>query len=187
MAEPVTLEQVKARLGVRSNHRDQEITGLIPAARFLVEYYSQKVLSRRQVRQYFPAFPCVKPIVLAAWPVVSLTSIQYLDVDGVGQEIEGARLLAHPPFARIYSPVGSAWPVPGDPAGIVVDVLAGYDEGAEPDSDDGIPSLLLQAMYLLIGHWFENHEAVAVGNIATEVPLGVRDICWNFRDDPGIS
>ncbi|KRW62340.1 head-tail connector protein [Pseudomonas sp. TTU2014-080ASC] len=35
-----------------------------------------------------------------------------------------------------------------------------------------------QAVYLLVGHWYANREAVALGTIATAVPLGVERLLW---------
>ncbi len=38
------------------------------------------------------------------------------------------------------------------------------------------------AMLLLIGHSYGNREAVAVGTIATDMPLGVEALLWASRD-----
>lgn len=35
-----------------------------------------------------------------------------------------------------------------------------------------------QAVYLLVAHWYANREAVALGTIATSVPLGVERLLW---------
>lgn len=35
-----------------------------------------------------------------------------------------------------------------------------------------------QAILLLVGHWYANREAVAVGTIATEMPLAVERLLW---------
>ena len=64
--------------------------------------------------------------------------------------------------------------------------VAGYDvDAADPDPFNKVPEDLLIALHLLIGHFFENHEAVIVGTVAVELPIGVKDICADYRL-PGI-
>lgn len=38
------------------------------------------------------------------------------------------------------------------------------------------------AMLLLIAHSYANREAVALGTISTELPLGVESLLWSSRD-----
>ena len=58
-------------------------------------------------------------------------------------------------------------------AGIQIQYEAGY---ATP------PMALRQAMLLLIGHWYQNREAVQVGSYASvEVAQTVRVICNQYR------
>lgn len=40
---------------------------------------------------------------------------------------------------------------------------------------------LTTAMLLLIGHWYENREAVAMGTIATQVPMAVEALITPYR------
>lgn len=35
-----------------------------------------------------------------------------------------------------------------------------------------------QAVYLLVAHWYATREAVALGTIATTIPLGVERLLW---------
>ncbi|MDR1943975.1 MAG: head-tail connector protein [Synergistaceae bacterium] len=39
-----------------------------------------------------------------------------------------------------------------------------------------------QAMFLLIGHWYEHRESVNMGNITTEIPMGVDMLLWQDRN-----
>ncbi|MCO5139289.1 MULTISPECIES: head-tail connector protein [unclassified Shinella] len=45
-----------------------------------------------------------------------------------------------------------------------------------------IPPALVEAVCQLVGHWFENREAVIVGVNAQELPLNVRDIIREYRN-----
>ncbi|WP_016854785.1 head-tail connector protein [Halomonas smyrnensis] len=52
------------------------------------------------------------------------------------------------------------------------------------DADDSALVLdddLTTAMLLLIGHWYENREAVALGTIATELPMAVQALISPYR------
>jgi uncharacterized phage protein (predicted DNA packaging) len=42
----------------------------------------------------------------------------------------------------------------------------------------GLTSDVVQAILLLVGHWYANREAVAVGTIATAMPLAVERLLW---------
>lgn len=44
-----------------------------------------------------------------------------------------------------------------------------------------IPENIIQAMKLLIGHYWENREGVVTGTIATELPLAVENLLWQSR------
>lgn len=47
----------------------------------------------------------------------------------------------------------------------------------EPE-EMGLTSDVEQAVLLLVGHWYANREAVAVGTIATVMPLAVERLLW---------
>ncbi|UBM27185.1 head-tail connector protein [Pseudomonas sp. p1(2021b)] len=50
-------------------------------------------------------------------------------------------------------------------------------EPIEPD-EMGLTRDVEQAVLLLVGHWYANREAVAVGTIATAMPLAVERLLW---------
>lgn len=47
----------------------------------------------------------------------------------------------------------------------------------EPE-EMGLTRDVEQAILLLVGHWYANREAVAVGTIATTMPLAVERLLW---------
>lgn len=47
----------------------------------------------------------------------------------------------------------------------------------EPD-EMGLTPDVEQAILLLVGHWYANREAVAVGTIATVMPIAVERLLW---------
>lgn len=44
-----------------------------------------------------------------------------------------------------------------------------------------VPKTAIQAMYLLIGHWYENREAVVTGTISKEIEFAVNALLWLDR------
>lgn len=175
MPDPlVPLAEVKARLGIRSNHRDAELERLLAAAQGQVEDYSGRLLTRRLYTQHCRRFEPGEPIDIWVYPVHEIEALTYQDPSGAAVPLADARLFApEGGLARVFPAVGAAWPAVGTPADIQLKVDAGYE--------DDVPPQLVQAVLLLVGHWFENHEAVVVGTSAVELPMGVRDICEQFR------
>jgi uncharacterized phage protein (predicted DNA packaging) len=52
-------------------------------------------------------------------------------------------------------------------------------EGEPADASEmGLTRDVEQAILLLVGHWYANREAVAVGTIATAMPLAVDRLLW---------
>ena len=177
--EPLTTDQVKARLGITSAHRDAEIAQLISAARFHVEDYTGLILTRRTVTEVLDHFGA--EIRLASWPVIELETITYLDPDEAPQEVAGARVRLGSRPARVFAPLNGAWPLTASPGEIALQVLAGFDHTLAAGEPGAIPAPLITAMLLLIAHWFENKEAVLVGTIATDLPHGWMSLCRPYR------
>lgn len=57
------------------------------------------------------------------------------------------------------------------------------DENASPKE---IPEVVKSAILMMVGHWFENREAINVGNIVTEIPYGVESMLWPYRRNLGV-
>lgn len=50
----------------------------------------------------------------------------------------------------------------------------------EPVAEDEVAMApdIWQAVYLLVAHWYDKREAVALGTIATTLPLGFERLLW---------
>ena len=170
MAEPVDVATAKGRLGIASNHRDTEIEMLISAAREEIEDLSGHILMRRDVFEALPRVeePCFE---VCAWPVREIKRLIYVDDAGEEQEIAGADLRKVNSMRPVrIGPLVNA-SLPTDIHNHVIVVTAGYlGDEAEP-----YPPKLIQALLVLVGLWFEDHEG------QKPIPQQVRDVCASAR------
>lgn len=179
-SEPLSLEAAKAHLRIEDSADDSTIAAFIGAARDHVERYTRRALIRQEWRLTLDEFPA-GAIELPIPPVSAIASIAYLDPAGVGRTIDPAAyaLVADQTSAVIEPAAG--WPATLPRAGAVsVDYWTGYTEKAG-DPDELIPASAKQAALLLIGHWYENREAVNVGNLTTELPFTVEALLAPLR------
>lgn len=169
-AEPLSLAEARQHLRRDDYADDGLIAGLIMAAREHVEQRLGRVLCQQTLMLLLDEFPRSQPIYLPRAPVQSITQIQYVNATGVLTTWSSGNyqvdLDGDPP--RIEPVYGGAWPdgrsVYG---GVQVTFVAGYT------GPELIPQSILQAMRLLIGHWYENREAVNVGNITSSLDFTV--------------
>lgn len=173
-SEPVTLQEAKLHLREDGTEQDTLIESLITAARELFEGSTGRVLMPQTIREKFDCFPesgC--PIKLAVSPARSVTSIGYVDSDGAAATMATAdyRVDTDSEPARIEEAYGTTWPTTQEVINAVsVDYAAGYS------SASAVPTSIKQCLLLLIGHWYEQREAVNVGNVVNELPLAVRTL-----------
>jgi uncharacterized phiE125 gp8 family phage protein len=165
--EPVTLDEAKLHLRVDTTDEDDLITALISAARETLESETNRSFVRREHVMKFDCFPTCISITLVRGDVDPDTiAIEYVDENEVEQTLNASEYWVdtHGSIARIVT--RNTWP--GTFAGRPNNVTITYDAGYIT-----IPPGLKQALLLLIGHLYENRQAVANGNMS-DIPLGLR-------------
>ena len=167
--EPLTLAQAKRHVQISpDDHQfDGELSALITAAREQFEHETGVICADSAW-----SFTCDEwpddAFELHARPVQSITSITYYDTASAQQTLASSVYRLDTGYAtpRIGLKYNQSWPSSrrweGD---IVVTFQAGY---ATPGA---VPGRVMQALLLLIGHWFDQRNAVNVGNIVNTVPL----------------
>lgn len=172
----IDLTAGKAWLKKETSDEDALIGGLVSAAVATIEAQTGKNMSVKAFTQELGGFPCGYPytVKLLRGPVVTVDSIEYDPSDGSGAvEVTEFRLVEGR-NAALLPAYGEVWPLTLDGPGTVrISGTAGYADGEAPDLD--------QAALMLVAHWYMNREAVNVGNITSELPLGVEMMIRPYR------
>lgn len=177
-AEPLSLGEAREHLRVDHFDDDGVISGCILAARQHVENITGLALATSSWTMTMDAFPSDGWIYLPREPVQSVTAVRYYNASGVLTTWSSAQwevdTYSLPP--RLRARDGYSWPSTKDVLGAVqVEFVAGYG-GAE-----AAPQALLQAVRLLVGHFYENREASVVGTSAVALPFAVDALLAPYR------
>jgi uncharacterized phiE125 gp8 family phage protein len=170
--KPVSLDEVKRNCNIDHGDDDALIDGYIDAAVALLDGYGGTVgqaLVNQSWAVSMPGF-CGR-MRLPVGPLVSVTSIQYYNSSNVQATASSALYAAHSdalgPYITLKS--GQSWPtVYGRDDAVTVTWVAGHGAAAAD-----VPASIRQAMLLLVGHWYQNREAVNIGNITSALPFSV--------------
>lgn len=175
--EPVSLTEAKLHLRVDATDEDTLITALITAARQLVEEETWRALVTQTWDYVADDWPEGDALAMPRPPLQSVTSITYVDADGVTQTMPAADYIVDTYQHRVVLADDADWPSDDlyPTSAVRVRYVAGYGAAS------AVPGPIKQAMLLLIGHLYESREAAIVGTIATELPLGVRALLAPYR------
>lgn len=171
--EPLTRTLAKEHLREDSDEQDTVIDNLITVSREWVEAGTWRALMPQTFDFFFDRFPaggCAFEIPLA--PLRSITSISYIDSAGVAQTLVAGTdytvdTSSEP--GRVRAAYGKTWPTVRDETmqAVTVRAAVGYASAA------AVPRKYVQAMLLLIGHWYANRESVLTGTISSELQQAV--------------
>jgi uncharacterized phiE125 gp8 family phage protein len=180
--EPVTLAEAKSHLRVEIADDDTLINTLIKAAREHVEKICSRALITQTWYLYLDSFPdSGEEIRIPMPPLATIVGITYVDIDGVTQTLAVGEYTvdANSEPARVKEAYNETWPDTREIMNAVtVEFTCGYG-----DDETDVPQTIRQAMLFLIGHWYENREAVVIsGNIiAKELPAAVSALLASYR------
>ncbi len=182
-AEPVSLDEAKDQLQTDLDDADGLLGLYITAARGLVEEYTGRTLTTKQLRltldtwreEGYARWECWADdalILLDGPPVQSIDAVRYYDSAGDQQTLATTAYALS--LGRLCPAPAATWPTlqSGRAGAVEIDYTAGY--GQPEDVPAGLPAAIL----LLVGHWFLHREAV--GQPMSEQPLGVRSLCSSF-------
>jgi len=167
---------------------DTLLTSLIKAAREYCEAFQNRAYITQTWELWLDAFPPGDFIEIPLPPLASITTMKYYDSDGVEHNAyepgAGTPVGTDTYFTdeknepgRLCLQYGESWPSDTlrPHKGICITFVAGY--GA---SSAYMPEKVRQAMLLMIGHWYENREAVSEKDLK-EVPRAADALLWMER------
>ena len=167
--EPVSLNEAKDHLRVSVDEDDALIQRLIRTARRHTERtLSFRALITQTLVGGLPNWPHDGVIRLPYPPLQSVTSIAYVDTAGNSANVDSAVYGVDTKLDLIYLNYNQTWPTvslrPYDP--ITITWVAGQGDSGS-DVDDEYKATIL----LLVGHLYENREAVVLGQGVTQTVL----------------
>ena len=187
-AEPVTVDELKTHLRIDHALDDGELAVFIETATDYVEGITGRVLITRTGVDYANAFPPGRHALhLRIAPIVTITSIQYLDSAETLQTLSSGIYTFdnNTPYHPVaYPQPGESWPVALDTRNAVrVNYTAGY-QSITADPAGTVPNALKLAIKMLAGHLYENRESTAAtpgGYSIDYVPMGFESLVSNYR------
>jgi uncharacterized phiE125 gp8 family phage protein len=184
--EPVSLGEAKLHLRVDGSDDDALILDLIKTARVDVETISLHKLITQTWDYYLDGFPGESVIELPYPPLQSVTGVYYTPDGGTETTFASTHYTVdiYNEPGRIYLTTTTGggqgyWPtntlIPYN--GVRIRFVCGYGAGAS-----AVDVRAIQAMKLLLGHYYENREAVFMGRTTPSLlPMGVQNLCWDLR------
>jgi uncharacterized phiE125 gp8 family phage protein len=167
--EPVTIDEVRdhGKMDPDVPGDDAYLQSLIVGAREAMEEQLSKALLTQTWVLYLTRFPCWE-IRLPRPPLVSVSSVAYLDVNGAAQTVSPSLYTVDThaqPAARIVPVYGLFWPPTRPvPNAVTITYIAGVA------SRGAIPQMIRQALLMLVASLYVNREADAVTAL-TRLPL----------------
>lgn len=171
-SEPVSLADIVNYTHLESTIDTAEIAfrnGLITAAREYCEGYQRRAYITQTIEMSLDKFPS-GVISIPRGKLQSVVSIKYKDMAGVERTLVES-------VDYVYSSYGigrivpmNAWP--SDSLYLIdavkIQFICGYGTAAD------VPFKVKQAMYMLIGYWYDNRSAVITGSVSKEAEFSVK-------------
>lgn len=178
-ADPVSVAEAKVHLRVDGADEDAHITSLVTAATKYCEAVMDRAFVTQTLRLSLPCWPASGEIFVPRAPLVSVSSITYVDSGGTSRTWGASNYQVdtyHLP-GRIVPAYGVSFPTLRTETvnPVTIQYVAGYGAAA------AVPQPIKQAILLLTGHWYENREGVLVGTISKEIELAVNALMWAYR------
>lgn len=176
--EPLTYSEVKAFLRLNDDTEQTFVTNLITVARQTVETQIWRPLISQAWGMYFDKDELSLLIFnINKAPVISVDNVKYYDSNNTLQTLAATEyesdIYGNPARFRlktiptVYDRMGALY----------VNFTCGYANAA------AVPEPIIQAMYMIIGHLYENRQDVVTGTQVNEIPLASRYLLEPYRNN----
>lgn len=178
--EPIATADAKQHLRVDLSDDDAYIDGLVVVARRMAERIGLHALITQTLAIVLDDWPDDDEIVLPKPPLQAVNSVEYTDENGATSTLSSSRYIVDTDSApgRLVLKRDESWPsdILQSAAGIRVEYDAGFGDAA---SD--VPEDILQAMKLMVGHWYEHREEVSEIRLY-DVPFAAEALLNDYRN-----
>jgi uncharacterized phiE125 gp8 family phage protein len=188
-SEPLTLQEAKDHLRLDGDDENPLVSAYLTAAREWAEEATRRQFVPATLRFALDEFPRCHTkyrrhgqpefdrhaILLPSPPLVSVSSINYVDAAGVTQLLSPAdyQVDAYSTPGRVAPAFAKSWPIARRQMNAVtITIVAGYA---------AVPERAKSLIRLLLSHQYENREPVVVGTIASELPMAVSSLVSLLR------
>lgn len=176
-AEPLSVLAAKEHLRVDSDNEDFLIADYITAARMQCEELTSRAFLMQTWDAAFMGWPGAEGFILPRPPLASVTSIQYTTAEGqvhtLATDIYQVITATEP--GRVILAYDREWPAETLDAGLPIVVR--YVCGTA-----GALAWQAQAVRWLVGHMYENREAVIMGTaMPQKVPFSIQWLLTPYR------
>jgi len=173
----VSLAEAKTFLRIDSDYDDDDayIISLIDVATSVVEEFTRRKLISQTFNIFYDEFPSY--IDLQIGEVASVTHIKYYDTSNSLQTLAASNYDVDTKIrpGRIYESENGDFPDTFErPNAVEVEFVVGATAGE-------VPAPIKQAMFIVIGRYYENRQDVVTGTIASELPLMVNHLLTPYR------
>lgn len=173
--QQILTADLRAHCRIDGTDEDALLVGFLAGAVGLAEHYTQRAIGVQTLELALDAFPD-GAIAIERGPVVSITSVKYIDVDGVEQTLSNTlyTLDDYSQTPWVIPAVDTEWP---DTEEVANAVKVRYQAGSLPDA-------VKSALLLTVGHLYENREASTPVE-TFELPFGAKALLdtvkvWSF-------
>lgn len=168
---PVSLDDAKLHLRIDGDAENATIERLVRAATSNAERLTNRAFVTQRWALTLDRFPgCNQPIKIPLPPLQSVESIKYFDSTDTEQTLPASDYVVDPGglLGQVLPAWRKSWPsISGRPMGVRIEFTAGYGDA------NAVPPDIVSAILLLVGSLDQNREAVVIGTIVNELPMGV--------------
>jgi len=172
--EPLSLSDAKAYLRVETDDDDVVIASLIAAARSHIEAMSGCAMLTQTWRLVHDGWPADGRMKLKLAPLRAVTAARVYDEAGVAHAVDPENFVLDAARGIVAMRAVS---LPGRAtAGIEIDVTVGF--GA---AGSDVPPALMQALRMLLAHWYDNRGLITIGSSVAVMPPSVNALIASHR------
>jgi uncharacterized phiE125 gp8 family phage protein len=159
----------------------------LPAAIESCEAFLGQSISLKTIRRSMDVFPDNAGAIELIDPVISVTSITYLSVEGINEVISSDAYIldnfSEPNFIVLKD--GYDWPeVDEEPNAITIEFVSGYS--LTDEASESMPPMIKVAVLMQLGHLYENRENTS-DKPSKEIAVGVESLLRPLRSRMGFA